>query len=142
LPISPDGPLLDILVGVSHPREEALKAASQPIPAPVPVRALIDTGASCSCLDSQIITRLALTPTGSIPGHTPSTGTTPYNFSQFDISLIIPLQSPTLIIRFACVPIIAADLASQGLQALIGRDILRLSLFVYDGQEGIFTISF
>jgi hypothetical protein len=52
LQMSPgDGPLIDIFVGVSFPRRDALKAAGHVAPNPIRARALIDTGASCSCVD-------------------------------------------------------------------------------------------
>jgi len=43
LPITAAGPVLDFYVGVSIPREGALKQAGKPVPNPVLVRGLIDT---------------------------------------------------------------------------------------------------
>ena len=54
--------------------ESDLKKASQPLPPMVQVRALIDTGASHTCVDPTILHPLNLTPTGSTPVHTPREG--------------------------------------------------------------------
>ena len=140
LRVSPGGPLLDILVGVSQAREEALKKASQPVPPLVKGLALVDTGASCSCMDPSIFSSLGLTPTGSVLVYTPSTGTTPHNADQYDVSLLIPLVVP-ISRRFSSLPVTASNLAHYGFQALIGRDILMTGLLIYDGQAGIFTLA-
>jgi hypothetical protein len=36
----------------------------------------------------------------------------------------------------------AADLSVQGIDALIGRDVLRDCIFIYNGSVGLFTIAF
>jgi hypothetical protein len=40
------------------------------------------------------------------------------------------------------VPVIATELASQGISALIGRDVLSSCLFVDDGNAGSFILAF
>ena len=142
LNLTPLGPLLDIQVGVSQSRAEALKRESKPVPSGLKIRALIDTGASCSCVDEQVINDLGLTPTGSVPIFTPSTGTTPCNKDQYDISILISFPFASISRGFPICPVVSANLAPQGYQALIGRDLLSTSLLVYNGQEGIFTLAF
>ena len=138
--IAPGGPLLDIAVGVSQPRAEALTANNQPVPQPLPVRGLIDTGASCTCIDPAILQGLGLTPTGTVSIATPSTGNQPHYCDQYDVS--ITLLHPIFQYTFLIVPVIEANLSAQGIQALIGRDVLKNCLFVYDGTAGIFTLAF
>ena len=48
---SQSGPTLDVFVAVSSLRHQALLSANSPVPNPLPVRALIDTGASMTCVD-------------------------------------------------------------------------------------------
>jgi hypothetical protein len=142
LPVSPGGLLIDIHVGVSRSREEALNESSQSIPPKVAARALIDTGADCSCMDMEIIKRLGLTPSGSTTILTPSTGANPVCVNQYDVSIHISFPHASMSYGWANVGLIEADLASQGIQALIGRDILGNGLLIYDGQSGTFTLSF
>ena len=67
LPISPSGPTLEFFVAASVPRAEALKKAGLPVPAPILVKGLIDTGASCTSIDPSILKALGLVSTGTIP---------------------------------------------------------------------------
>jgi hypothetical protein len=140
LQISAGGPLIDVLVGVSVPRQKALHAAKLPIPPPVQIRALIDTGASCTCIDPSVPQRLGLAPTGAAPLHTPSTGGQPHVANQYDVSLVLLHQKLNLTLQ--TVPVAEAHLAIQGIQGLLGRDVLQNCLFLYDGQAGIFTLAF
>jgi hypothetical protein len=101
LQISPEGPILTAVVTVSQPKNAASQAAKQPIPNPVTIRALVDTGASCTCIDPSVLQSLQLTPTGSTSMHTPSTGAIPAAADQYDVGLAIfaaanqvPLFSP------------------------------------------------
>lgn len=140
LPVLSDGPILELLVGVSRPRLEALKRANQPVPKPVKVRGLIDTGASVTCVDPQCLSSLELAPTGQTLIHTPSTDGTPKPCNQYDVS--ITLVHPSVAITLGEMPIIESALALQGIQALLGRDILSSCLFVYDGREEQFILAF
>jgi predicted aspartyl protease len=134
------GPLIDVLVGVSQPRRQAMQSAGLPIPQQIQMRALIDTGASGTCVDPCIIKSLGLTPSGSVPIHTPSTNGVALVYSQYDISLALHHAKGTY--HFHSLPVIEASLTSQGIQALIGRDVLEECLFIYDGASGSYTLAF
>ena len=138
--IAVGGPLLDFRIGVSAPRAIVLKAQKKPIPPEVTLRGLIDTGASGTCIDPACLTLLGLSPTGQTKILTPSTGTTHHLCNQFDISLTILHPDLSLVLR--AVPVIESNLANQGFQALIGRDILAKCLFVYNGTEETFSLAF
>lgn len=130
-------------IGVSQARRDALVAAGKAVPAVVPIAsALIDTGASCTCIDRSAIATLGLPPTGVANLHTPSTGAMPHNTPQYDVQLIIPGPTPghpPLV--FPTVPIIESDFSAQGIQALIGRDILQHCVLAYVGA-GFFTLAY
>src|SRR3954452_13894883 len=55
LPVEDEGPMVDILVGLAAPEVLALRQAGRPVPAPVPARALLDTGASMSSVDPHVL---------------------------------------------------------------------------------------
>jgi hypothetical protein len=141
LQISPTGPVLELFVGVSLPRSDALKKAGLPVPNPVKIRALIDTGASCTSIDPSVLKVLGVVSTGVIPIHTPSTVSgKPHLANQFDASLVLP--HPLITRTFFAVPVIESALTHQGIQALLGRDILRFCLFAYDGEAQTFCLAF
>jgi len=132
---------MDMLVGVSRPRSEALKKANLPVPNPIPVRVLIDTGASCTNIDPTILKALGVPSTGTIPCHTPSTKSgQPHIANQFDVSLM--LVHPMLTRTFFAVPVVESELCHQGIQAILGRDILWWCLLTYDGQAQSFCLGF
>ena len=140
VPITPGrGPLIDIAIGISGPRAEALKQAGKPVPHPIRVRGLIDTGASCTCIDPSIVQALQLTPTGVGLQYTPSTGDTPAQANLFDVSFF---WVATTYISYPILSVVESTLANQGIQVLIGRDALEPCLVVYDGIHQICTISF
>src|SRR5688572_29164218 len=96
LTLSPAGmPLIDAVVGVSEARRQALTDAKQPIPTSVSIRALIDTGASNTCIDPNVLNELGLTPTGSVLCNTPTTGAAPQEKDQYDVLFAVPLRDAT-----------------------------------------------
>ena len=72
--IGPWGPTIYVKVMQSNQRVEALKKAGLKFSSPVVVLGLIDSGASNSVLDPEIIKALGLDPRGTVVIHTPSSG--------------------------------------------------------------------
>lgn len=141
LSITPQGAILDTLIGVSAPRREALAKAGLPIPAPANARLLIDTGASSTCVDSKIIQYLGISPSGMVQIHTPSTSSAAaHPCSQYDVSLLIPHQAINYV--FHALPVIETSLGHQGIDGLLGRDVLASCLFIYNGESRVYTLSF
>jgi hypothetical protein len=142
--VAPNGNLIVLaMLGVSQARKNALVAAMQQVPDAVQIQALIDTGASCTCVDPSVLNQLKLTPTGSTMVHTPTTGTQPVAAETYDISLTIwaAMGRPPLVHH--TVPVVASRLfAAQGFHALIGLDILRSCLLTYDGANGLFSLAY
>jgi hypothetical protein len=141
LQLSQQGPLLTAYIGVSQARHAALTAAGMPVPHGIQIQALIDTGASGSCVDPAILQALGLTPTGVTTICTPSSQA--YPAQQYDVGIAVPGATATHIPFLAPnVPVIAAQLsAPQGFQALFGRDLLADCLFLYNGPIGYFTLA-
>ena len=141
LRISQQGPLLDAKIGVSATRREAMQQAGEDVPEWVCVRLLIDTGTHFTCLDPWIIERLKLSPSGTVDIHTPSTDAQhAYNCQQYDISLMIP--HPNINRIFGAVCAIESHLRHQGIDGLLGRDLLSQCLFIYNGELNTYTLSF
>ncbi len=146
LQISQEGALVVAYFGVSTGRENALKEADQPVPSWAKTRALVDTGASCTCVDPSILRdSLQLIPTGRTTINTPSTGNAPVECDVYDVSLLVPStdtekEAPLMI---AAMPVVCADLLqSQGFHALIGRDVLTRCVLSYNGSIGWFTLAY
>lgn len=136
------GPLLEIFVAVTAAREKALTDNSLPVPAPVLVRMLIDTGASHTMIEESALKPLALTATGCVGCHTPSTAGKPKIADLYDVKITIPAIKGAKV--FPAMPIAAGDggLIPQGIHGLLGRDILKECVLVYNGEIGLYTLSF
>ncbi len=132
--------MIDVLVGVSNPKKQALLAAQLPVPNPVPIRALIDTGSSCTCLDPTIIQQLGLVATGTTPMITPTTGPNPVNCNQYDIHLI--LVHPALHFNLLALAVVESQVLHQGFHLLLGRDVLAGCHLSYQGHSQTFSLCF
>jgi hypothetical protein len=142
--VAPNGSLLIIaFVGVSHARASALIAASQPVPPAVQITGLVDTGASGTCVDPSVLSKLQLSATGTIQVNTPTTGIQPISADQFDVSVVIPSAPGHPPLAHLTIPVMAAELlVAQGFHALIGRDVLRGCMLIYDGVNGLFSLAY
>lgn len=142
--VAPSGDLIVVaLIGVSLARRSALVAAKRAVPKPVQIQGLVDTGASATCIDPSVLSQLGLTPTGTTLVNSPTTGQQPVVADTYDVSLTIyaTANQPPLIHH--TVPAVASELlAAQGIHALIGRDILRSCLLMYDGMGGLFSLAY
>jgi hypothetical protein len=138
LRISPNGPLLDISVGVSAPRRVVLIANQGAAPSRIPGRFLIDTGASHSVVDTAIITALGLRPTSLLAVQTASTAGTPQQVPQYDVSLV--LLMPPGGRMFNALPVFAMTLRPQGIDGLLGRDVLAECQLTYSGPNQFFLL--
>src|ERR1700722_4892901 len=67
-----DGALIPVEIGVPAPLEAWCAQQSIPLPAPRSGYALIDTGASISAIDEELLLELEIAPIDSIPLATPN----------------------------------------------------------------------
>ena len=103
---------------------------------------LIDTGASHSVIDNRFVVGLGLQATGSIDMLTPSTEEIPFEAPTYDVamSFIGALSSMRHTIPVQSVTVCA--MRHQGIDGLIGRDILGSSRLTYGGIDNFFYLSF
>lgn len=142
-PIRAGGAFVTIQVGVSKPRARLLAARGVKAPDFIWANALIDTGASCTCVDKAILAELGMPPSGKARVHTSSTAGRPTELDIYDTELRITLP-PGSIKIFPAIPVIATQLASHDktVEALIGRDVLNSCLMIFDGEASQFSLSF
>ncbi|WP_143103668.1 hypothetical protein [Methylobacterium gossipiicola] len=128
---------------MSKPHREALIAAGQPVPNFVLGTFLADTGASVTCVDPGLVAPLSLTPTGVANMMTPSTNGGTHSCYQYDVALFIPPTKPTDLGHFVdALPVMETHLRSQGIDGLLGRDVLQSCVLISNGPSGIWTLAF
>lgn len=134
------GAVARVEVNLPQPLIELLSEQGKSIPAASTGTALIDTGASRTCVDESVLATLGINAIGLV-----SVGTAagsierplfPARLGFPEFKLVVDLSS-----------VIAVDLQGQIVQdspliALVGRDILRFCQFIYDGSGGFFTLSY
>lgn len=134
-------PVIELFVAASAPRTAAMEALGVTPRPPIGVRALIDTGASCSNVQRSVLERLGLEPVGEVLVQTASTAGTPKEVAAYAVQLFFAGVSGA---RFdADLRVVAADdLSALGVEMLLGRDVLGQCLLFFNGPEGRFTLAF
>ena len=126
------GPVMEVIVVPPKPIIDLLISEGKQIPR-LKAMALIDTGASSSCISQQIVDFLNL-----VPFDEQTVFTAGGESKQFfyDVGVMLPISQPNAhAIQAPC-----ADLSRQPYQLLLGRDILTSCTLFYHGPENSFTI--
>lgn len=141
--ITPLGPVLSVYVSASGPRQQAILKAGGTIPVPVLAHLLVDTGAGLTAIDCAIFTQLGLVPTGTVAIHTPSTNGVPHSVNQYDVTLLIPSNKPGIVAHnINALPVIDGNFKVQGIDGLLGRDVLGETRMIYCGPDSALLMSF
>lgn len=142
LAMSPNGPIITALVGVSFPWRMALGAAGRNVPPNLQGLFVLDTGASTTSIDFTFLQPLELAATGSLPTHTSSTAGMPIPYSIYDVSLTIPASHPgSNLLIVGKMSVTTSHYQSHGINGLIGRDVLSQCVLTYDGPNASFTLA-
>lgn len=127
-------PCCEVNITPSSKTIEILKKEGQPIPS-IKILALIDTGASGTAISTKVVQQLHLVARGVTTISTPSTDSHPTNV--YDVDLHLPNN-----VTVYNVQAIEARLTTQNIDCLIGRDVLRHGVLIYNGYATTFTLSF
>ena len=128
------GPVVQVTVTIEENAGKGLLAQGKSLPTPKAGLALIDTGATGTCIDDQAARDLSL-PVIDVAKMTSATHQD-QQCSVYPVQIHIP---PAL--TFNCPRTIGAALAAQGLLILIWRDVLQQCNLFYNGLVGQFTLS-
>jgi hypothetical protein len=134
------GPFAQMTAMAPHKFVEQLRKAKLPVPAPITIRVLLDTGASESAVDSHIISRLGLLTTGRAKIHTPTSGSNYEERDQYGVSLYFG-SLPGETAEYT-VSVIESSFASEGFMAIIGWDVLSKCVLLCDGPQKTFRLDY
>jgi len=130
------GPSMRVTIGVHDAVASQMGERGMDIPPPVAGRALLDTGASVTCIDNEAAQKLNLQPIGVASISSASHSATRMNVYPVCMHLV-----ETNIIISTQNAVGAALGAQGGIVALIGRDIMRDITLFYNGPAGAITLS-
>ena len=142
--LSARGAVVRVEVGVSRAGRRQLLAAYRPIPQPVVLSALVDTGADVTCVDAAAVRHLVFPGRQAItPVNAPSLGGLSYQMSQeVRLAVLHPSGRPRDTLVVSDLLVAPLTLNAVGFDLLIGRDVLDLCRFVYDGPGGTFELAY
>lgn len=129
------GPCVQVSIGLAQSIASQLLQQGKSLPKPISGIALIDSGASSTCIDDTAAQQLSLPVVNVVNVASASHASTPQNVYPIQIELIglpISIEAPNAI---------GAALTPQGLLALIGRDVLQHCTLFYNGITGEITLS-
>jgi predicted aspartyl protease len=129
------GPCVKVSVEIAGFIERRWLEDSKDRTAPIKGYALIDTGASDTCIDDSVARRLGLPVVDVVNVSSASHASTLQSVYPIKIAIegfSVSIEAPTAI---------GAALSSQGLIALIGRDLLQYCTLFYNGVSGELTLS-
>ncbi len=135
------GPLIQVVVSMPSALEEFCGKKGLEIPAPVSGYALVDTGASATSVHEPILQQLSVLPIDSIPSATPSGQSRSFVYPA-------KVSFPTLNVTDVRMDrVLGSELnwqTSDGktIIMLLGRNILKHFLLVYNGPGSTLTIAF
>ncbi len=139
LPVVPDGLIVEVLIGLTGKDTVALLAAGKPVLRPILLRGTIDTGSDVTCVASAILNQLGLTSILQLTSNTVGG----LHHGRSEVSFGIPrtgrLTGPLLVIEH--LEVMELVQAPQGIDVLVGRDVLRQMLTIYAGPRDEFTLS-
>lgn len=139
--VAPDRPpVIELVVAATEERAESLKSEGRPVPLPVVVPALLDTGAQESLIAQDIADELALHRRG-IRDILGVGGTVSVTGHVGMIRLFFPGIPPHLLTSSAPV-IVVPNLNHLGARMILGRDLLRLCVRIYNGPQSACTFAF
>lgn len=127
------GPIINANITISTSLEQTLSINKKSVKTQE-VIAMIDTGASATVIQEDFIKKLKVHPVGARYINTPSSiNVLCY---EYQVKFIFPSNVSIDVVA------ISAPLKNQQIHCLIGRDILSQSIFIYQGHNNSFTLSF
>jgi predicted aspartyl protease len=112
-----------------------LQQIGQDVPAPIAGVALIDSGASGTCVDEDVAAQLGLPVIDVIRVASATDDSAERNVYSLQFTIV------GLGVTMHASRATGAPLAVQGIQLLVGRDLLQHCIFVYNGLTGSYTLS-
>lgn len=146
----PDGARVQLSVTLSRAELLRRRVARQPIPQPVVVVALIDTGAERCCIDPGVAFRAGLPFRAAGLTNAPGVGAGPPVLggavltASYEAGIAVVHPSGNARDDFV-VPHLIIDtlpLSAFGIEAVIGRDVLAACVLVYNGPTGSATLAY
>jgi predicted aspartyl protease len=126
------GPAIQVVIVPSQPIAIQLQKESKPVPT-FKATALIDTGATSTCINQDAVDALDLI---AFDVQKVWTASADVEQSFYDIGIVLPISQPNILsVQSPC-----AELKGQPYQVLLGRDVLSACTLFYNGADNFFVL--
>ncbi len=138
--LTAEGLELHVMIGLSSGDMKTLQAAGRPVPSPIVVKGIIDTGSNCCCISARVAGLLGLGSRGLGSTQTAG-GTVPVNL--YEVSLFIPRPGSTSEFLAVADSWTVSELSPDvtGFEAIVGRDLLAQLLLVLNGPRNEYALA-
>jgi hypothetical protein len=133
------GPIIDVAISIPQALAELYNKQNKALPSPVSGIGLIDTGATRSCVHDAIMKQLGVNPIGVANS---GTAAGPVQHNLYPAHFTFPAAN--INIDFSSVVgvnLIGQNVDGKPIIALIGREVLSLGIFIYNGHTGAYSIA-
>lgn len=136
LDLKRDGPVLNVLLGFTRADNRERRTKGLKVYRAVSVRALVDTGATCTVISAPLAKNWELPRVGGTWIHSATDGHV-YS-SKYRVRLVVPTSPKPLVFEGE---LLSAALPCQPISCIIGRDLLARGILVYHGVNGVFLFT-
>jgi len=129
------GLLLSVEISLPQALANLLTAQDKSLPPVGTGAALVDTGASCCCVEEALLQQMQLKPVSQVHVSSP-------NGNRLQNVYFTRLAFPGAPIPPLEIPVVGVQMNQGKTVCLIGRDLLRHCVLIYNGPMGSYTIAF
>src|ERR1035438_9885158 len=130
-----EGPRVRILISALREEINEGRSLGLEYPAPIRVKALVDTGASLTVINPELAQSCKLKHTGFVKVSAAG------NLGAYPQYAACIKFADDNLKGIEVIPVVGCKLPQQSISCLIGRDLMRRWKFTYDGRTGEFTIT-
>jgi hypothetical protein len=133
------GPVARVTIGMTENDANIVGHSGAAVPQPIYGGALIDTGATFSALDHEVIAELGLQPVGrlDVAGFDAT-----YTQLRYEAQMVFEDAMPLEIVVSAAQLRRPSESPMPSYEALLGRDVLAIATLTYDGVEERVSLQF
>jgi hypothetical protein len=141
--LQPEGALVEVQVGWSAGQARQLRQAHRPVPPALDARALLDTGAEITCLDTVLVQQLGLSLAQLALANVPVlAGLRAGVHYHASLTVVHSSDDPGQALVFQNLLVLEVPLAGLGYQTLLGRDVLDHCDFLFAGRRQRFSLTY
>jgi hypothetical protein len=142
VPIGPNGPIIEVRLSVGPENAAKLAAAGLPIPRPISVPGLVDTGAEVTAIQLSLAEWMGVPVWSLLETRSSVLGHEARLAAVYRIQMTFgPLEAPDPP-KWRTIGAVGVSVVSPGATVLIGRDLLATCRFTYDGRKSRLMISY